>query len=458
MKNLSDFIIDYTLIKRFDINALRENIFLPILEDDVYTLCAVCKESNVTFAKECFFNLVQYIEVSKAEIFFYLSSFEQRTNLFDLSLKAMDNFEENHKYIDEFLSSFLFFSSLKRASDIHLETDEEQLNIRFRVDGKLKHFFSFHKRFYKMISSFIKLQCNLDITQYRKPLDGRMSYIFENQKYDFRVSIMPTILGESIVIRILDNKGVEKKLSSLEFSKDIQNNLASIKNLTQGLVLICGPTGSGKTTTLYSLIKDMDLQSKKIITVEDPVEYKIKGVQQINVNEKIDLDFTTVLKNILRQDPDVIFIGEIRDANSLNIAIQASLTGHLVLSTIHSSSALNSISRLLELKAESFLLSTTLKAIFYQRLVLKVCKYCQFVGCEKCNYTKYLGRTAIAESLKINEELSTLLASEKSIETIKTNLKVYNFKTILDDGKEKVKKGVTSLDEVYKVLGFDSEI
>lgn len=458
MQSLSEYIIDCKILKKFEPSILSDNLFIPIFDDDVFTFCAVCDESNINFTKGCFSNLVKYIKISKDELLFYLSFIKQRVSLFSLVENSIDSFDKDHKYIDDFLLEFLIFSCEKRASDIHFETDEEQLNIRFRIDGKLKHFFSFDKRFYKMISSFIKLRCNLDITQYRKPLDGRMSVKLNNDNYDFRVSILPTILGESIVIRILDNKGVEKKLSNLGFSKEIERKLFSIKKLTQGLVLICGPTGSGKTTTLYSLLKDMDLESKKIITVEDPVEYKIKGVQQISVNEKIDLDFSNILKNILRQDPDVILIGEIRDSKSLNIAIQASLTGHLVLSTIHSSSALNSISRLLELKAENFLLSTTLKAVFYQRLVLKICEFCGFEGCEKCNYTKYLGRTTIAESLQIDEKSSNLLANDKSLESLKNHLTKLKFETIFFDAKEKVKKGITTLDEVYKVLGFDYEI
>lgn len=458
MQILSEYIIDYKKLKNTELSVLQENLFLPIYEDDVFILCAVCNDSNMEFIKAYSSNLHKYIKVPKDELLFYLSSFDKRIKLYSLVEKTIDFLDEKHKYIDEFLLEFLLFSYEKRASDIHLETDEEQLNIRFRIDGKLKHFFSFDKRFYKMISSFIKLRCNLDITQYRKPLDGRMSVTLKNENYDFRISILPTILGESIVIRILDNKGVEKKLSNLEFSKDIETRLSSVKKLTQGLVLICGPTGSGKTTTLYSLLKEMDLESKKVITVEDPVEYKIKGVQQINVNEKIDLSFSNILKNILRQDPDVIFIGEIRDSKSLNIAIQAALTGHLVLSTIHSSSALNSISRLMELNTESFLLASTLKAVFYQRLVLKVCEFCNFKGCEKCNYTKYFGRTTIAESLQVDDDISTLLASPNAIENLKKHLMKINYQTIFFDSKQKVKKGITTLDEVYKVLGFEYEV
>lgn len=458
MEIVSDYIIDYALISKFDVDSLRKNFVLPIMEDDIYTICAVCNESDLDFAKSCFFNLIKYIEVSKNDILFYLSSFKKRANLYSLVSKSILLDHENHLNIKQFLEKFLLFGIEKRVSDIHIETEERSLSIRCRIDGKLKHFFSFDKKFYKMLSSLIKLNCNLDITQYRKPLDGRMNFVFNDEKYDFRVSILPTILGESIVIRVLDSKGIEKKLNALDFSSKHNDTLYSIKDMTQGLVLICGPTGSGKTTTLYSVLNSMDLSSKKVITVEDPVEYKIKGVQQINVNEKLELDFSNILRNILRQDPDVIFIGEIRDSLSLKIAIQASLTGHLVLSTIHASSALNSLSRLMQLGAQHYLLATTLKIVFYQRLILKICPYCNFEGCDKCNYTKYQGRTTIAEVIKMDHELSVLISNNRGLDEMKHYLKNVDYQTILEDGKSKVKKGVTSLDEIYKVLGFENEI
>lgn len=458
MEIVSDYIIDYALISNFDVDSLRKNFVLPIMEDDIYTICAVCNESDLDFAKSCFFNLIKYIEVSKNDILFYLSSFKKRANLYLLVSRSILLDHENHLNIKQFLEKLLFLGIEKRVSDIHIETEERSLSIRCRIDGKLKHFFSFDKKFYKMLSSLIKLNCNLDITQYRKPLDGRMNFVFNDEKYDFRVSILPTILGESIVIRVLDSKGIEKKLNALDFSSKHSDTLYSIKDMTQGLVLICGPTGSGKTTTLYSVLNSMDLSSKKVITVEDPVEYKIKGVQQINVNEKLELDFSNILRNILRQDPDVIFIGEIRDSLSLKIAIQASLTGHLVLSTIHASSALNSLSRLMQLGAQHYLLATTLKIVFYQRLILKICPYCNFEGCDKCNYTKYQGRTTIAEVIKMDHELSVLISNNRGLDEMKHYLKNVDYQTILEDGKSKVKKGVTSLDEIYKVLGFENEI
>jgi general secretion pathway protein E len=325
---------------------------------------------------------------------------------------------------------------------------------KFRIDGKLKTFFAFKSEFFKFISSFIKLNSNLDMTQVRLPLDGRFSLNIENKKYDFRVSTMPTLEAESIVLRILDDKNINKNLQTLGLSKNLLEILTQTLKLTQGLILISGPTGSGKTTTLYSILQELNSEEKKIITVEDPIEYKIDSICQIPINSKIGLSFELVLKNILRQDPDIIFIGEIRDKFSLDIALQASLTGHLVIASIHSNSAVETISRLIDLQADPFLISTTLKLIMAQRLVLNYCRFCGSIGCEKCNYTKYYDRTAIAEILKIDEKISSMIFKKADINEFKKYLLDIKFKTILDDGKQKVLQNQTSMEEVYKVASF----
>ena len=322
---------------------------------------------------------------------------------------------------------------------------------KFRIDGRLKIFFSFKIEFLKHISSYVKLISNLDITQVRMPMDGRFSLNLNSIKYDFRLSTMPTIDSESIVLRILDNKNINKDLHTLGLSFNILEVLTKTLKLTQGLILISGPTGSGKTTTLYSILKELNCSEKKIITVEDPVEYKIDSICQVPINSKIGLSFEVVLKNILRQDPDIIFIGEIRDKFSLDIALQASLTGHLVIATIHANSAVETISRLFDLQADPFLISSSLKLIMAQRLVLNYCKNCNSLGCKKCNFSRFYGRSSIAEILRIDEKLSSLIFKKVDINDIKEYLKTINFKTLLEDGKEKVKQNITSLDEVYKV-------
>jgi general secretion pathway protein E len=265
---------------------------------------------------------------------------------------------------------------------------------------------------------------------------------------------MPTLEAESIVLRILDNKNINKNLQTLGLSSNLLDILIQSLKLTQGLILISGPTGSGKTTTLYSILQELNCEEKKIITVEDPIEYKIDSICQIPINNKIGLSFEMVLKNILRQDPDIIFIGEIRDKFSLEIALQASLTGHLVIASIHANSAVETISRLIDLQADPFLISTTLKLVMAQRLVLNYCVSCQAKGCIKCNYTKYYDRSSIAEILKVDEVISSMIFNKSDINELKTYLEKINFKTILDDGKQKVALNQTSLDEVYKVINY----
>ena len=443
-------LIDYSLFEKYDKEYFINKKIVPIYENDISIKFAVCKNSNLNTIKDDFSKLISFVEIEELELSFILNYIDKKILLYSLALKAIleNSFEKN---IDKFLNELLLFSIKLRASDIHIEQFKDLILFKFRIDGRLKTFFAFKSEFFKFISSFIKLNSNLDMTQVRLPLDGRFSLNIENKKYDFRVSTMPTLEAESIVLRILDNKNINKNLQTLGLSKDLLEILTQTLKLTQGLILISGPTGSGKTTTLYSILQELNCEEKKIITVEDPIEYKIDSICQIPINNKIGLSFELVLKNILRQDPDIIFIGEIRDKFSLNIALQASLTGHLVIASIHSNSAVETITRLIDLQADPFLISTTLKLVMAQRLVLNYCKYCKTLGCKKCNYTRFYGRSSIAEILRIDEKLSTLIFKKVDINEIKEYLKTINFKTLLDDGKEKVKQNITSLDEVYKV-------
>lgn len=451
MKSILKNLIDYSLFERYDTEYFIKNKIVPLFEDNIYLKVAVCKSSNLNSIKNDFVKLISYEEVNELELLFILSNLDRKISLFTLCTKSIfqNSFE---KYVNQFLDELLLFSIEVRASDIHIEKYKELVVFKFRVDGKLKTFFTFKEEFFRLISSYIKLISNLDMTMTRLPLDGRFSLTIENKKYDFRVSTMPTLEAESIVLRILDNKNINKNLLTLGLSINLLDVLKESLKLTQGLILISGPTGSGKTTTLYSILKELNSEEKKIITVEDPIEYKIDSICQIPINSKIGLSFEVVLKNILRQDPDIIFIGEIRDKFSLNIALQASLTGHLVIASIHANSTIETISRLIDLEADPFLISTTLKLIMAQRLVLNYCKFCGSVGCIKCNFTKFYDRSCIAEILKVDENISSLIFKKASISEFKEYLKTVNFKTLLDDGKSKVSQNLTSLEEVYKVV------
>ena len=446
-------LIDYSLFEKYDKEYFINNKIVPIYENNISIKFAVCKSSNLNTIKDDFSKLISFAEIEELELSFILIHIDKKILLYNLASKAIleNSFEKN---IDKFLNELLLFSIKLRTSDIHIEQFKDLILFKFRIDGKLKTFFAFKSEFFKFISSFIKLNSNLDMTQIRLPLDGRFSLNIENKKYDFRVSTMPTLEAESIVLRILDDKNINKNLQTLGLSKNLLEILTQTLKLTQGLILISGPTGSGKTTTLYSILQELNCEEKKIITVEDPIEYKIDSICQIPINSKIGLSFELVLKNILRQDPDIIFIGEIRDKFSLDIALQASLTGHLVIASIHSNSAVETISRLIDLQADPFLISTTLKLIMAQRLVLNYCRFCGSIGCKRCNYTKYYDRTTIAEVLKIDEKISSMIFKKADINEFKKYLLDINFKTILDDGKQKVAQNQTSIEEVYKVATF----
>ncbi|MDD2888507.1 MAG: GspE/PulE family protein [Aliarcobacter sp.] len=453
MKTILKTLIDYSLFEKYDKDYFITNKILPIFENEISIKIAVCKSSNLQTIKEDFNKLITFIEIEELELFFLLSHIDTKILLYSFAFKAIcqNSFE---KYIDKFLEELLAFSINLRASDIHIEQYKDLVLFKFRIDGRLKSFFAFRSDFFKLISSYIKLISNLDMTQVRLPLDGRFSLNIKNRTYDFRISTMPTLEAESIVLRILDNKNIDKNLQTLGLSLNLLEILNQTLKLTQGLILISGPTGSGKTTTLYSILQELNCEEKKIITVEDPIEYKIDSICQIPINSKIGLSFELVLKNILRQDPDIIFIGEIRDKFSLDIALQASLTGHLVIASIHANSAVETILRLIDLQADPFLISSTLKLVMAQRLVLNYCKFCAALGCEKCNYTKYYDRSTIAEILKVDEKISSMIFRKSDINELKNYLAKIDFKTILDDGKQKVEQNQTSLEEVYKVASF----
>lgn len=451
--NILKVLIDYSLFEKYEKEYFVRNRIIPVSEDSMTLKIAVCSSSNLNTLKDDFPRMVSFIQVDELDVLFILFTLEERIKLFSIAKKSLiqNNQESVVKY---FLEELLSYAISRRTSDIHIEKFKNLTLFKFRIDGRLKIFFCFNDEFFKIISSYIKLISNLDMTQIRLPLDGRFSINLNDKKFDFRVSTMPTIDAESIVLRVLDSKNIEKNLKTLGLGPKLFETLTKALKLTQGLILISGPTGSGKTTTLYSILKELNSEEKKIITVEDPVEYRVDSINQVPINSKIGLSFELVLKNILRQDPDIIFIGEIRDKFSLDIALQASLTGHLVLASIHANNSVETISRLIDLQADPFLISSTLKLVMAQRLLLNYCKYCKSMGCEVCSFTKYYDRTCIAEILKVDEKISSLIFKKADINEFKKHLEKINFRTLLDDGKEKVENNETSIEEVLKVVSF----
>lgn len=311
----------------------------------------------------------------------------------------------------------------KGASDIHIEPFEDEIVIRIRVDGQLSKILTIATESYSFLLTVIKLDSGMNIAEKRLPQDGRMEKKIDDIIVDIRSSTIPTIYGEKMVLRILNRQSLIKEKSELGFSKPAIEKIENIINKKSGILLVTGSTGSGKTTTVYSILNDLLINSKKnIMTIEDPVEYKIKGINQIQVNDKIGLTFDVGLRSILRQDPDIIMIGEIRDVETAKIAIRAASTGHLVISTMHTNNAISSINRLMEMKLPPYLISSTLIGVISQKLVRKICNNCNHgivikndvdeeininteLGCDKCEDTGYYGRTAIYEILEINENL-----------------------------------------------------
>jgi general secretion pathway protein E len=373
----------------------------------------------------------------------------------------------------------------KRASDIHLEPFEERFRIRYRIDGVLHDVESPPKRFQAAIVSRIKIMAKLNIAERRLPQDGRIMLRVKGKEIDFRVSTIPTIYGESIVLRILEKSSILLDIEKLGFPKDTLEGFSYLIQRPHGIILVTGPTGSGKTTTLYCVLEKINSPEKKIITVEDPVEYQLRGINQIQVKPSIGLSFANALRSIVRQDPDVILIGEIRDAETAEIAIHSALTGHLVLSTLHTNDAPSAVTRLIEMGMEDFLLSSTIIGILAQRLVRVACHFCQepyspdpailkemkvegqnlsdfnFMnakGCEKCAYTGYWGRSGIFEFLPITDQIRRLILEKKDSNVIKEVARKAGMRTLREDGWAKVKQGITTIPEVLRVTQEEETI
>ncbi|HLD41185.1 MAG TPA: type II secretion system ATPase GspE [Candidatus Omnitrophota bacterium] len=361
------------------------------------------------------------------------------------------------------------------ASDIHIEPDEEDLKVRCRVDGILHDYPAIPKYLQSALSSRIKVLANLNIAERRAPQDGQFQMKMENRQIDIRVSAVPTIYGENLVLRLLDRGTIILSLSELGFAKDVQDKYEKIIRRPYGIILVCGPTGSGKTTTLYSSLHLINSKEKNIITIEDPVEYRLNGIRQTQLDPKAGVSFSAGLRSMLRQDPDIIMVGEIRDKETAEIAIQAALTGHLVLSTLHTNDAAGAITRLIDMGIEPFLISSSLNAVLSQRLIRLVCKDCKeeyspseevlkkmglagqrdikFArgkGCMRCKDSGYKGRIGIFELMIVDDKLRALIASKAPREEIKRSAESAGMLSLKEDGFNKVKERITTLEEVLR--------
>ncbi len=383
------------------------------------------------------------------------------------------------------VNSLMFQAVKERASDIHIEPFERELSVRFRVDGILREKIKPPKRFQKAIASRVKIMGSLNIAETRLPQDGRIRIKIAGRDVDIRLSTVPTSHGERIVMRLLDKSAVLLDMAEIGFSREQLDVMDSLIHRSHGIVLVTGPTGSGKTTTLYAALSKINTPDLNILTVEDPVEYQITGLGQVQVNPKIDLTFASGLRAFLRQDPDVIMVGEIRDLETAEIAIQASLTGHLVFSTVHTNDAPGAITRLIDMGVEPFLVASSLMGCLAQRLVRVLCKECRepyvptdeelaemqltridmadagvthlhkAVGCSTCNDTGYRGRSGIYELMVISDDIRQQVLRKVDSNTIKKTAISQGMRTLLNDGANKVMAGITSSAELLSVTQED---
>ena len=368
----------------------------------------------------------------------------------EISVSRLQDISEEAPVVT-FVNSMITKAVNDGASDIHVEPEENSLSIRFRIDGILHLQKSPPKLYQAAILSRLKIISKLDIAESRKPQDGRIQMKIQDRRIDIRVSSLPTVYGENIVLRLLDTGNIRLGLEELGFQEPLLAKFRALLERPNGILLVTGPTGSGKTTTLYSAISTINDPQLSIVTIEDPVEYRLPGIRQTQVNTKIDLTFANGLRAILRQDPDVIMVGEIRDAETAQIAIQSALTGHLVLATLHTNNAAGAITRLLDIGVEPFLLASSIIGVLAQRLVRLKCKECSGLGCPSCSKTGYRGRISIFELLVFDEKIRSLVLNKASAEEIHRAALAGGMQSLRDNGITRVAQGITTKEEVFQV-------
>jgi general secretion pathway protein E len=486
-------------LQRIPRSYLKRFLLFPFFEDDAAIRVAISDPVNMAPLNDLGKLLLKHVDP-------YLASEEEinrRINLFfgsatdtaervidDLSGQEYENIAEELEVVQDLLDAeteapiiklinlILYQAVESRASDIHIEPYEKDMLVRYRIDGVLYERLQPPKKFQSALISRVKIMANLNIAEKRLPQDGRIRIKIANKEVDIRVSIIPTAFGERVVLRLLDKNATIFDLEDIGLMEQTYKQVSRIIRKSHGIVLVTGPTGSGKSTTLYAALNKINTPDKNILTIEDPIEYQIKGIGQIHVNSKIDLTFARGLRSILRQDPDIIMIGEIRDLETAEIAIQASLTGHLVFSTLHTNDSAGAITRLIDMGIEPFLVSSSILGVMAQRLVRVICPACKVShkptraeleelgldpdrlknpvfshgkGCDKCFQTGYHGRTGIYELMLTNDTINKLILQNVDSNQIKAAAIENGLRTLREDGALKVLRGMTTIEEVLRV-------
>ena len=467
-----DLLIDAELPRRFPADFARMHHLLPIFYDAQGVQVLTVTPFLGSLASECATLLGAPVRLRLTErlietTYQNLGETQEEESDSDAvddwqKLEQLDDIEEQAQAAPVIkLVNSIFSEAISRGvSDIHLDPGETRLEVRYRIDGVLQVVNSVPRQYQPAVISRIKILADLDIAERRLPQDGRISLRIEGRSFDLRVATVPTVHGESVVMRILDKSSIRVSLEDLRMGPTIGPQWQELIRRANGIVLVTGPTGSGKTTTLYATINEISTPEVNVITVEDPVEYQLEGIKQIQVNAKIDLTFAAVLRSILRLDPDVILVGEIRDRETAETAAQSALTGHLVFSTLHTNDTATAVTRLIDMGVDPYLVASTVIGVFAQRLVRRLCTECrvqeadqswQAPGCRHCDYSGFKGRLGIYELLLISDDTRKLIMEGRSSAELQQHARDNGMGTLLEDGLAKVEQGLTTRDEVFRV-------
>ena len=491
--DLADYIIDSQLTKLISEEVARKYKVVPLFKIKDTLTVAMADPRDVEaidhIRRVSGVDIVDAVLVSLKSIEYVLSSYYGEGSSVEEIIQSIENkkiFGEKESLVEaaeeppiiKLVNILITEAARDRASDIHIEPELDLIRIRFRIDGILHEVHELPKKLQSAITSRIKILSEMDIAESRKPQDGKIRIKLENRDLDVRVSTFPTVHGENVVMRLLDRASILLSLKDLGFSKENLTIFSKAILAPNGIILVTGPTGSGKTTTLYAALSSITSMEKNIITIEDPVEYELPLIRQTQVNPKAGVTFANGLRSILRQDPDVIMVGEIRDKETAEVALQASLTGHLVFSTLHTNDAATSLTRLIDMGLEPFLISTSVIAILAQRLVRSVCLKCKEEyapseavlreleieekvkfyrgrGCSTCKNTGFMGRIGIFELLVVNDAIKKMVEEKYSADQIKKKAMELGMKTLHDDGLDKVRLGLTTVEEILRVTKID---